>query len=61
MLKVWGAVAAVVVAFVGVTDLLANGRFSQPETKQVAIARIEQGGTRAVLITGTGKHVVYRD
>ena len=60
LLKVWGAVAAVVVAFVGGLIYWQMAGSSQPETKQVAVARIEQGGTRAVLITGTGKHVVLQ-
>ena len=53
-------VAAVVVAFVGGLIYWQMAGSSQPETKQVAVARIEQGGTRAVLITGTGKHVVLQ-
>ena len=60
LLKVWGAVAAVVVAFVGGLIYWQMAGSSQPETKQVAVVRIEQGGTRAVLITGTGKHVVLQ-
>ena len=60
LLKVWGAVAAVVVAFVGGLVYWQMTGSSQQETKQVAVARIEQGGTRAVLITGTGKQGVLQ-
>ena len=58
LLKVWGAVAAVVVAFVGGLLYWQMTGSPQPEVKQVAIARIEQGGMRAVLITETGQQVV---
>ncbi len=60
LLKVWGAVAAVVVAFVGGLLYWQMTGSPQPEVKQVAIARIEQGGMRAVLITETGQQVVLQ-
>ena len=60
LLKVWGAVAAVVVAFVGGLLYWQMTGSPQPEVKQVAIARIEQGGRRAVLITETGQQVVLQ-
>lgn len=55
LLKVWGAVAAVG----GLLYWQMTGS-PQPEVKQVAIARIEQGGMRAVLITETGQQVVLQ-
>ena len=60
LLKVWGAVAAVVVDFVGGLLYWQMTGSPQPEVKQVAIARIEQGGMRAVLITETGQQVVLQ-
>ena len=60
LLKVWGAVAAVVVAFVGGLLYWQITGSPEPEVKQVAIARIEQGGMRAVLITETGQQVVLQ-
>lgn len=60
LLKVWGVVAAVVVAFVGGLLYWQMTGSPQPEVKQVAIARIEQGGMRAVLITETGQQVVLQ-
>ena len=58
LLKVWGAVAAVVVAFVGGLLYWQMTGSPQPEVKQVAIARIEQGGMRAGLMTATWPEVV---
>ena len=60
LLKVWVAVAAVAVAYVGGLLYWQMTGSPQPEVKQVAIARIEQGGMRAVLITETGQQVVLQ-
>ena len=48
------------VAFVGGLLYWQMTGSPQPEVKQVAIARIEQGGMRAVLITETGQQVVLQ-
>ena len=60
LLQVWGVVAAVVVAFVGGLVYWQMVGSSQPEKEQVTIARIEPGGTRAVLITEKGQQVLLQ-